>query len=94
MKKLFSLYRKNPSILIAHLFLFLFSLLFVPAFSIVGVIILEWPLTWLINDFFSAGMENKDIRTMLWVTSAFWMGMYLMGKQPNIFDRINREKDE
>ena len=94
MKRLFSLYRRNPLNLVIHIAIFLLSLLFVPAFSIVGVIVLEWPVTLLINDFFRASWDKETIETMILAASAFWLGVYLMGTQPEYFQRMNIEKDE
>ena len=52
MKNLLNLYWRKPKIIWYHLVLFLISMLFVPAYAAIPIVVLERHTGWLLNDFF------------------------------------------
>ena len=65
MKNLLNLYWRSPKIVFYHLVLFLISMLFVPAFAAIPIMVLEKPIGWLLTDFFEWNLNEGDLRILL-----------------------------
>ena len=85
MKNLLNLYWRSPKIVFYHLVLFLISMLFVPAYAAIPISVLEWPIGWLVNDFFELNQNEGDLRILLACACSFWLGVFLYAFKPNIF---------
>ena len=85
MNKLLNLYWQSPKQILSHLILFLISVLFVPLYAAIPIVVLERPIGWLLNDFFEWSLNEGDLRLLLACACSFWLGVFLYSFKPDIF---------
>ena len=94
MKNLLNLYWQSPKIIFYHLVLFLISMLFVPAYAAIPIVVLERPICWLVNDFFEWNLNEGDLRILLACACSFWLGVFLYALKPNIFKPFKEPNED
>ena len=94
MKNLLNLYLRSPKMIFYHLILFLISMLFVPAYAAIPIVVLERPIGWLLTDFIEWNLNEGDLRFLLACACSFWLGVFLYAFKPNLFNPFKEPNED
>ena len=94
MKNLVNLYWRSPKIILYHLVLFPISMLFIPAYAAIPIVVLERPIDWLENDFFEWHLNEGDLSILLACACSFWLDVLLYAFKPNFFKPFQEPNED